>query len=99
VKPDIFLKSSQITSGKKLKVTVITSPNADVTITIQAKSGKAVLFRIIFSGKADGAGKFTKRIKITYNPDTQVKARVTVEAKTAGGSTVSSTKITILHHP
>jgi hypothetical protein len=93
------LKSSQIVSGKKLKVTVITSPSADVTITIQAKSGKAILFRIVSTGRADGSGKFTKRIKITYNPDKQVKARVTVEARTAGGSTISSTKITIVHHP
>jgi hypothetical protein len=99
VKPDILLKSSKITSGKKLKVTVITSPSADVTITIQAKSGKDVLFRVVSMGQADGSGKLSKSIKITYNPDKQVKARVTVEAKTAGGSTVSSTKITILHHP
>jgi hypothetical protein len=97
--PEIFLKSSTITSGGKLKITVITSPNAEVTITIQAKSGKAVLFRAVSMGRADGSGKFTKRIKITYNPDKQVKARVAVEAKNAGGSTVSSTKITILHHP
>jgi hypothetical protein len=97
--PDIFLKSSTITSGNKLKITVITSPHADVTITIQARSGKTLLFRSISTGRADGAGKLSKSIKITYNPDKSVKARVTVEAKTAGGSTVSSTKITILHHP
>jgi Beta-propeller repeat len=97
--PHISLNSSRITSGNKLKVTVITSPSAEVTITVQAKSGKALLFRAISTGRADGAGKLTKNIKITYNPDKQVKARVIVEAKTAGGSTVNSTNVTILHHP
>jgi Beta-propeller repeat len=97
--PRISLKSSKITSGNKLKITVITSPNADVTITIQAKSGKALLFRTISMGRADGAGKLTKNIKITFNPDKHVKARVIVEATTAGGSAVNSTNITILHHP
>jgi hypothetical protein len=97
--PHIFLKSSRITSGKKLQVAVTTSPNAEVTITIQAKSGKIVLFHIVATGRADGAGKLTRNIKITYNPHKQVKAQVMVEAKTAGGSTASSTTITILHHP
>jgi Beta-propeller repeat len=97
--PEIFLKSSKITSGNKLKITVLTSPNADVTITIQAKSGKTLLFRSISTGHTDGVGKLSKNIKITYNPDKQVKARVTVVAKTTGGSATSSTNITILHHP
>jgi Beta-propeller repeat len=96
--PHILVSSSKITSGNKLKVTVVTSPDADVTITVQAKSGKTILVHAVATGTADGAGKLTKYIKITYNPSKQVKARVTVVAKNAGGSRANSTNITILHH-
>jgi hypothetical protein len=69
-------------------------------ITVQARGRRTLLFRFVTSWRrTNSAGKVGLSIKITYNPNTQVRARVTAEAKNASGSTVNSAYFTILHHP
>jgi hypothetical protein len=97
-KPEIFLKSSTVTSGKKLKITVITSPDADVSITLQVKSAKTVLYKTSATGRADSHGRLSKSITITFNPSKKAQGKITVRASSPGGSAVSSITVTILHH-
>jgi hypothetical protein len=69
-----------------------------VTVTIQARGHRTLLFRIVTAARrANSTGRVSWHIKITYNPGTQVRARVTAEAKNAAGSTVNSAYFTILH--
>jgi hypothetical protein len=97
-KPDIFLKASRVSSGKKLKLTVVTSPNADVTATLTVKHARNVLFKANSSGLANGSGVWKGSIMIAFNPADRAKATVTVLARTAGGTASNSTKVTIFHH-
>jgi hypothetical protein len=97
-KPDIFLKASSVASGKKLKLTVVTSPNADVMATLTVKHAKSVLFKANASGVSDSSGVWKGSIMIGFNPADHAKAIVTVQARTAGGTATNSTKVTILHH-
>jgi hypothetical protein len=47
------------------------------------------------SGTADSHGRFNGTIKVKFNPGKPTKASITVEAKSADGSTVDSTWITV----
>jgi hypothetical protein len=77
---------------------VLTSPGAEVSITLQVTQQTSVLFRAVKEGTADSAGKLTKSIKITFHPTKKTKARITAEVQTAGGTAVNSVQITILPH-
>jgi hypothetical protein len=96
--PVILVKSSQIRSGRTLKLTVITSPDADVTATLTVKHAKTLRFKATAGGVADSSGHWRGSIKIDFNPGTRAKATITVQARTAGGTAVNSTIVTILHH-
>jgi hypothetical protein len=96
--PNILVKSSQIQSGHPVKLTVVTSPNADVTATLTIKHAKSLLFKAAASGIADSSGHWRGSIKISFNPSTKARATITVQARTAGGTAVNTTTVTILHH-
>lgn len=98
-KPDIFLKASRVNGGGgKLTITVLTSPETDVRITVMVKSGKKTLFKVTASGHTDSQGKLKKTITIRFNPSKNTKAGVTVQATNPGGSAVTTTRVTITPH-
>jgi hypothetical protein len=97
--PDIYLKSSKVSGGGgKLQITVITSPGAEVSVTLVIKSGKTTVYSVEKHGQASTAGQYKVTIKVKFNPSKSIKARITVEVRTEGGSAVNSAKVTVVPH-
>jgi hypothetical protein len=84
--------------GGKLKLTIRTSPDAGIIITLQVKQHKKVLYRKKKTGRADHRGRWSTSLKVTFNPGKATKATLTIEADTGGGSATYATSVTILPH-
>jgi hypothetical protein len=95
--PELTLKpSGRVTAGSKLKITVLTVPDAAVQITLRVKKSKVTLYKLTAAGKAKASGKYSHTVTITYSPSAKTKATITVTVTTAGGSAVNSVTITIV---
>jgi hypothetical protein len=97
--PAISISPSSPTAGENFKITVDTSPGADVSVKVKVKAKinkkTKTLYELDLTGKAKGNGRFGRTRKLDYFPSKPTTATASVKVSNAGGSKSKSKSFTI----
>jgi hypothetical protein len=101
-----------VASGQVLSIGVRTVPQARVTFTLRVLERRVVfrgkgkqrtrlvqqvaLYAVQVQGTANGKGRFTRALKITYQPRTPVQALLAASARMGRRTATHTTQVTIL---
>jgi hypothetical protein len=103
----------RVRSGGRLTLTVRTAARAHVMALLQVLTSQevmrgtgrrgtrvrkvVVLYQVALHGTADGHGRFTGHVRITYQPDRPAQAGLLVTARARAGAASANVRVTIVN--